>query len=46
MSCWKRRGGDGVNLKVPANRQCVVAPIACGQITSRESVDTRQEKLG
>lgn len=25
-----------VNLKVPANKRCVVASIACGQITSRE----------
>lgn len=32
------------NLKVPANRRCLVAPIAWGQITLRESVDTRLEK--
>ena len=38
----QRVGGEGVetevNLKVPANRRCFVAPIACGRITSREDV--------
>ena len=30
---------------MPANEWRLVAPIACGWITSQESVDTRQEKL-
>lgn len=33
-----------VDLKVPANKRCVVTPIACGRITSREGTCTRQEK--
>ena len=32
----KKKTQTEVNLKVPANKRCVVASIACGQITSRE----------